>query len=312
MDHVVVRAKNLSHRYTRDWAIRDLNLEMTRSGITGLLGANGAGKSTFMNILCGALYQTQGDVYVDGLNIREHPLEAKKRIGFLPQQAPLYFELTVDEYLTHCASLRNMAAGAIGDAVAFVKEKCGLTHFSRRLINNLSGGYRQRVGIAQAIVHEPQVVVLDEPMNGLDPNQILEVRKLIKEIAQERFVILSSHILSEVQAVCSRIIMIDRGTIVFTGSMDAFNEFTEPHTIRARLENPPDTSAFLAIDGITGAQLLNGKRVLLTFEGGQDVAERIVATSVEQGWQLREIGFERSSLEETFARLSVDRADADA
>src|SRR5690606_19092934 len=145
-----------------------------------------AGKSTTMNILCGVINQTSGDVFIDGINVRENPVQAKKLIGFLPQKAPLHLELTVDEYLTHCAHMRLVPNHRIKESVNFVKEKCGISHFSKRVLSNLSGGYQQRVGIAQAIIHSPKLVVLDEPTNGLDPNQILEVRKLIKEIARER------------------------------------------------------------------------------------------------------------------------------
>ena len=149
---------------------------------------------------------------IDGHSIREAPLEAKARIGFLPQQAPLYPELTVDEYLRYCADLRNIPQASIRPAVEAAKERCGIAHFSQRLIGALSGGYRQRVGLAQAILHNPSLVVLDEPTNGLDPNQILVVRDLIKEIAEERTVLLSTHILSEVEVLCDAIKMIETWT----------------------------------------------------------------------------------------------------
>ena len=207
----IVKVDRLSHRYHKDWAIRDISFEIERKGVLGLLGSNGAGKSTVMNILCGVLNQTQGDVFIDGIDMREQPEEAKKRLGFLPQNAPLHLELTVEEYLRHCAGLRNVPERDITKAVKEVMERCGVAHFSQRLLRNFSGGYRQRAGIAQAIVHKPKVVVLDEPTNGLDPNQILEMRKLIKQIAKESVVIFSSHILAEVQATCRDIKMIEQG-----------------------------------------------------------------------------------------------------
>ena len=307
-DGVLISIRGLSHRYTEEWAIRNIDLEIASAGIVGLLGANGAGKSTMMNIVCGVLYQTEGTVLIDGLDIRGDALAARQRIGFLPQQAPLYRELTVDEYLNHSAGLRNVADEDINDSVSRVKERCGLSHIGRRLIGNLSGGYRQRVGIAQAIIHNPKVVVLDEPTNGLDPNQIIEVKKLIKGIGEDRLVLLSSHILSDVQALCSRIVMIDQGEIVFDDSMAAFNTYTEPHAITVRFGNPPDAGALLAVEGISGGEYTAEGFVTLSFDGGQVVAERVVAASVAGGWQLREIGFERSSLEQTFARLSIERS----
>ena len=183
MDEPIVRVEHLSHRYSVQWAIRDINLEIKKKGVFGLLGSNGAGKSTTMNIMCGVLNQTEGEVFVNGISLRENPVEAKKFIGFLPQKPPLYADFTVDEYLVYCAQLRHMDSKSIRAAVDCAKEKCGIMHYSKRLISNLSGGYQQRVGIAQAIVHNPLFVVLDEPTNGLDPNQIVEIRHLIKEIA---------------------------------------------------------------------------------------------------------------------------------
>lgn len=195
---MILKTENLSHKYTSTWAIRDINIEISQTGIIGLLGSNGAGKSTTMNIICGALNQTEGRVFINDIELRKYPEEAKKEIGFLPQNPPLYTDLTIDEYLTYSAELRLMDKSKIKPALEEAKERCGIAHFSSRLIKNLSGGYRQRVGIAQAIIHKPKLVVMDEPTNGLDPNQLIEARKLIREIAQEHTVLLSSHILSEI------------------------------------------------------------------------------------------------------------------
>jgi ABC-2 type transport system ATP-binding protein len=212
MEESVVKVEHLSHRYSTQWAIRDINFEIKQRGVVGLLGSNGAGKSTTMNIICGVLNQTEGEVYINGISLKENPVEAKRYIGFLPQRPPLYGDLNVDEYLTYCANLRLMDKGSVKQAVEDAKRRCGISHFSHRLIRNLSGGYQQRVGIAQAIVHNPKFVVLDEPTNGLDPNQIVEIRELVKEIAQDHSVLLSTHILSEVQATCEYIRMIEHGT----------------------------------------------------------------------------------------------------
>src|ERR1700754_3487897 len=255
----IIKIERLSHRYATAWAIRDINIEISQSGIVGLLGSNGAGKSTTMNILCGALNQTEGNVFIGGIDMRKEPEAAKKLIGFLPQNPPLYMDLTVDEYLVYCANLRKMKKGEIRPALEDAKERCGVAHFSSRLIRNLSGGYRQRVGIAQAIIHRPQLVVLDEPTNGLDPNQIIEVRALIKEIAAERAVIFSSHILSEVQLLCNDITMIEGGKIVFADSMDVFNNYIAPHSVVVHMENPPSVSRLLEIAGITSVDFLTSK-----------------------------------------------------
>jgi ABC-2 type transport system ATP-binding protein len=304
MNHPIVKIERLSHKYSTSWAIRDINMEIDHSGIVGLLGSNGAGKSTTMNILCGCLNQTEGNVSVGGIDMRKNPEAAKRLIGFLPQNAPLYMDLTVDEYLVYCANLRKMEKADIRPAVEDAKERCGIGHFSGRLIRNLSGGYRQRVGIAQAIIHRPQLVVLDEPTNGLDPNQIIEVRALIKEIATDRVVIFSSHILSEVQLLCKEIKMIDNGRIVFADSMDAFNNYLEPHSVLLHMDNPPAEDELLRLPGVTKADFLTERQIRLYFNGEQEITERIIVTSVAQGWRLREISLDKSSLDEIFAQLS--------
>ena len=191
MEEPIVKVEHLSHRYSIQWAVRDISFEIPRRGIYGLLGSNGAGKSTTMNIISGVIKQTEGQVFIKGIDARKRPVDAKRHIGFLPQKPPLYGDLTVEEYLIHCARLRWVADKDIIPAVDEVLAKCGITHFRKRLIKNLSGGYQQRVGIAQAIVHKPDLVIFDEPTNGLDPNQIMEIRHLIRDIAKDRTVILS-------------------------------------------------------------------------------------------------------------------------
>lgn len=304
MKNSIVKIEHLSHRYSGAWAIRDINLEINTSGIIGLLGSNGAGKSTTMNILCGALNQTEGNVYINGVNMRDNPELAKKDIGFLPQNPPLYMDLTVDEYLTYCASLKLIPKSQMKPFIKEAKERCGIDHFSNRLLRNLSGGYRQRVGIAQAIVHHPKLVVLDEPTNGLDPNQITEVRALIKEIAQDRLVIFSSHILSEVQVLCQEIRMIESGRIVFSDTMDAFNNYVEPSSVMIHFGNPPATEDLLKIGGVTKVDFLTDRQLRVYFNGDKDITEKIVEASVQNKWRLREIGLDKSALDEVFAQLS--------
>lgn len=304
METSIVKIENLSHRYSRAWAIKDISFEIRQKGVTGFLGSNGAGKSTTMNILCGVLNQTEGQVLIDGIDLRQHPLEAKKLIGFLPQNAPLYLDLTVDEYLKNCAYLRQVPDDKVRAAMEEAKERCGVAHFSKRLIKNLSGGYKQRVGIAQAIIHKPKLVVLDEPTNGLDPNQIAEVRELIKEIGQDRSVIFSSHILSEVQATCDTIKMIEQGNMVFSGTVDDFDNYIAPSSMIVYINNPPAEAEFLAIEGIKEVKHLARNRYRLSFDVEPTIAETVVAHSVNKGWRLQELHLERSSLEEIFAKLS--------
>lgn len=304
MKESIIKIEHLSHKYSSSWAIRDINMDIDHTGIVGLLGSNGAGKSTTMNILCGVLNQTEGKVFIDGIDIREQPELAKRQIGFLPQTPPLYMDLTVDEYLRYCAELRWIPKGKIKAAMDEAKERCGITHFSSRLIGNLSGGYRQRVGIAQAIIHHPKVVVLDEPTNGLDPNQIIEVRALIKEIAVDRLVIFSSHILTEVQVLCKDIKMIEGGRIVFADTMDAFNNYVEPHSLLLSMENPPSREDLLKVEGATSVEFLTDRQLRLYFNGDQDITERVILMSIQNGWKLREINLDKSALDEIFKQLS--------
>jgi ABC-2 type transport system ATP-binding protein len=302
----ILKTVGLSHRYSNSWAIRDIDVEIEKRGIIGLLGSNGAGKSTTMNIICGVLRQTEGDVYIDGIDLRREPEQAKRQIGFLPQFPPLYTDLSIDEYLTYSAQLRLMEKDKIKPAVEEVKERCGLTHFSSRLIKNLSGGYRQRVGIAQAIIHKPKLVVMDEPTNGLDPNQLIEARKLIKEIAREHTVLLSSHILSEINLLCREIIMIEGGRIVFADTMDAFNNYVQSKAFLIRLENPPLMEDLLKVPGVTNVEFLTDQQLRVHFDNSQeDVSDALIAAAVAGGWRLREITPDRALLDDVFKLLST-------
>lgn len=304
MEESIVKVEHLSHRYSIQWAIRDINIEITRNGIYGLLGSNGAGKSTTMNIICGVLKQTEGEVYIKGINLRENPVEAKKHLGFLPQKPPLHMDLTVEEYLVHCANMRLIPPHKVQEAVKDVMGRCGISHFSRRLIRNLSGGYQQRLGIAQAIIHNPDFVVLDEPTNGLDPNQIVEIRELIREIAVDRTVILSTHILSEVQATCDYIRMIEEGQVVFSGTVDEFDNYIVPNTLFVSLIAAPPAEMIGEIPGVVAVEELGGSKFRIQFSDALEATERLVEASVTKGWRLVEIRQEKSSLDEIFAELS--------
>ncbi len=304
MEHSIVKVEHLSHKYHIQWAIQDINFEIKEKGVLGLLGSNGAGKSTTMNIICGVLNQTAGDVYLNGYNLRKNPVEAKRHIGFLPQKPPLYPDITVEEYLTYCAFLRQMPKKDISQAVERAMKRCDITHFRGRIISNLSGGYQQRVGIAQAIVHNPQFVVFDEPTNGLDPNQIVEIRHLIKEIAVDHAVLLSTHILSEVQATCNNIKMIEQGKLVFSGSMDDFNNYVAPSSLLATFDAVPALNELQAITDVLQAERLDKRTFRLKFDASKDISENLVELSVSKGWQLSEIQLERLSLDSIFAQLS--------
>ena len=304
MGNSIVKVCNLSHRYSVQWAIKDVNFEITGNGVVGLLGSNGAGKSTTMNIICGVLNQTEGEVFINGINLREDPVEAKKYIGFLPQQPPLYSDLTVEEYLRHSAFLRLMPADEVDAAVDHALERCSIAHFRDRLIKNLSGGYQQRVGIAQAIVHNPKFVVLDEPTNGLDPNQIVDIRNLIRKIAVDHAVLLSTHILSEVQAICDEIKMIENGKLVFSGSMEDFDNYVAPESFIIEFGKAPDRSILLSLCENKGVEALGEGRFRVYFKEDTGITEKYIEASVTNNWDLKDLIVELCSLDEIFAQLS--------
>ena len=304
MENLIVKVEHLYHRYATQWAIEDINFEIEENGVIGLLGSNGAGKSTTMNIICGVLKQTRGKVYINGIDMLKNPVAARKYIGFLPQKPPLYPDLTVDEYLRFCAEIHWMERKKINAAVGETEERCGITHMKDRLLRNLSGGYQQRVGIAQAILHDPKFVVLDEPTNGLDPNQILEVRQLIREIAEDRTVMLSTHILSGVQATCSTIKMIEHGRVVFSGSVEEFDNYIEPNTLYAVFDLPPLPDELLMIAGIKKVEMVGGHGVRLWYDGERDTIKQVIRESMVRGWEMTEIRSEKSSMEAVFAKLS--------
>ncbi len=305
---VLIRAEGLSRLYGPVRALDGVSFELRRGEVLGLLGPNGAGKTTTLEILSGNLAPTTGGVWIDGVDLLERPLEAKARLGYLPDQPPLYRELTVDEFLHFCARLHRVPRGRRREAVAQAKERCGLAGVGRRLIGNLSKGYRQRVGIAQAIVHNPRVVILDEPTVGLDPLQMREIRQLIRELAAEHTVLLSTHILPEVQAVCSRVQIIHRGRLVVDEDIEGLARRMRSGSLILGLRRDPGREALLAVPGVEGAEPLGegpaGWRWRLHFDPERDPAEELARRAVEQGWGLRELTPERLSLEEVFVELT--------
>lgn len=219
----LLAATGLSRFYNEHCAVQGLNIHLKKGEVLGLLGPNGAGKSTTMQMLTGNLAPSAGEIRVAGVDLLDEPLRAKQQIGYLPEQPPVYRDLTVLEFLHYCAKLRNVPHKQSKAVVDRASLRCGLEQVGKRLIGNLSKGYRQRVGIAQAILHNPAVVILDEPTVGLDPIQILEIRGLIRELGEDHGIILSTHILPEVQAVCDRVQILNRGKTVFNNTLDGID-----------------------------------------------------------------------------------------
>ena len=297
---------HITHRYSGTFkAVDDVSVSLGGHNVTGLLGANGAGKSTLMNIICGVLTPTSGDVIINGYSILEDPVNAKRQIGFLPQKPPLLPDLTVEEYLRYVADLRMVADR--DRAVGEVMEKCRIGQFRHRLIKHLSGGYQQRVGIAQALIHKPACIVLDEPTNGLDPIQIVEIRHLIRDIAEDRLVLLSTHILHEVELTCDNILMMSSGHLVFDGSIGSFTSSIHRDALLVSMESMPPDEVLLAIEGVDAVSQAEGHIGFkkLTISGNpDDTIERIMALSMANGWHLHEIMKEAPSADDIFRYLN--------
>ncbi len=307
MDNLTVEAIELTRLYGGRAAVSDVSFSLAKGQVLGFLGPNGAGKSTTMKMLTGNLAPSAGSVKICGIDMMENPKEAKALIGYLPEMRPLYKEFTVDEYLTIAARLHKVPGKHIKKAVETAKARCGLTHMSKRLIENLSNGYQQRVGIAQAIIHNPMVVILDEPTVGLDPIQIRDIRALIKEIGQEHSVIVSTHILPEVEMVCDHVQIIDKGKLVFNGGIDVLKRQRVGNKLMLGFRNPPTEAALLQISGVAEVEQVDGM-MRVRFAEGSTPHEAIVEASVKQGWGLYQIAPDQTSLEDVFVQLTYQEA----
>ncbi len=304
-DAVLVEVHNVSRYYGARLAIQDVSFTIRRGEVLGFLGPNGAGKTTTMQILSGNLAPSSGRVVIAGHDLLDDPRAAKAAIGYLPEQPPLYRELTVDEYLDYCAALNRLPRLQRRAARETAKARCGLKDNGRRLIGNLSKGFQQRVGIAQAIIHLPPVVILDEPTNGLDPIQIREIRRLIRELGREHGVILSTHILPEVQATCDRVQIIHKGRLVLSDSIEALAQHLKSATLIVAFRQPPDVARLEQLPGVRSVQTDTGGRVRIFYEPSADPTDAVVRLAGESGWGLHEIAPERLSLEELFVELTA-------
>ena len=288
----MVKVENLVKRYGHNYALNDISFEIGEGEIVGLLGPNGAGKSTTMNILTGYLSSTSGAAYIDGINILEHPIEAKSIIGFLPEQPPLYQDMTVEEYLNFVYELKGCKLereAHLAEIVDVVK----IADVKKRLIRNLSKGYKQRVGIAQALIGDPKLIVFDEPTVGLDPKQILEIRNLLRTLAKDHTVILSTHVLAEVQAVCERVIIINHGKIIADEKTAELTKVIEDgYQYEIKICGPQKEVA-AAIEDVIGVKSVSatGNRdadsyaYIVESEKGVDVRKPIFNLCAKKSWQ---------------------------
>ncbi|MGH8618987.1 MAG: ABC transporter ATP-binding protein [Burkholderiales bacterium] len=301
---LTVSARGLGRHYGSFSAVGSLDLHLKRGEILGFLGPNGAGKSTSMQMLTGNLAPTSGTVEICGVDLLEHPTAAKAHLGYLPETPPLYRELNVREYLDLAARLRRVPKAKRRVSVDSALVRCGLKDVARQLIGTLSKGYQQRVGIAQAIVHAPDVVILDEPTIGLDPNQIRDIRQLIRELGQNHSVILSTHILPEVETVCDRVQILHRGKTVFSDTIGALKAFKSDRVVTLGLKRPPALEELQRVQGIASAEAAGGgNRFRLGLAGNFD-AEALARVAVERNWGLFELMPSATSLEEVFSDLT--------
>lgn len=301
---ILIGATGLARWYGDHCAVRGLDLELRRGQVLGLLGPNGAGKSTTMGMLAGNLAPTAGAITIGGHDLLDEPRAAKSRLGYLPETPPVYPDLTVDEYLDYVAGLHRLGRRDRSAACARAKARCGLTEVGRRLVGNLSKGYQQRVGIAQAIVHDPLVVILDEPTVGLDPIQIREIRALVRELGQEHGVILSTHILPEVLATCTDVKIIHRGELVFAERITDIDARLREDALLLRTRTPADTTALASLAGVNNVEAL-GDGWRITHAPGASPADAIAALVLDQGWGMVELSPLRRTLEQVFVELTT-------
>jgi ABC-2 type transport system ATP-binding protein len=305
---VMIEIKNLTKSYGSIKAIENLNFKINKGEVVGFLGPNGAGKSTTMKIITGYMAPTSGLVSIAGYDIFENPIEVKKRIGYLPEVPPVYLDMQVDDFLSYVAQLKKVPKSELNKKVQRAIEKTYLGDVRKRLIGNLSKGFKQRVGIAEAIVSEPEILILDEPTVGLDPKQVAEIRTLIQTLSGEHTVILSTHILSEVQATCKRIIIINKGKIVAEDTLEGLNrKMRGSHQILLKVKNSTDSlkTKLKTLKGVLEIQDKgSGHLVIDTMEPDDVIMERIAQVSIETHSGLMELRHLEGNLEEIFIKLT--------
>lgn len=307
----MIEVKNLVKRYGGHLAVDHLSFTLESGKIYGFLGPNGAGKSTTMNIMTGYIGATEGTVVINGHDILKEPREAKQCIGYLPELPPLYMDMKVEEYLQFAAELKEIPAKKRADAIEEAAGMTGLTQVMHRLIKNLSKGYRQRVGLAQAILGMPEIIILDEPTVGLDPIQIIEIRTLMKNLAKDHTVILSSHILSEISAVCDHILIISHGKLVASDTAEnLMQRMDSSHKVDVMVKGDPEAfaEAVSAVPGVTDLEKKEEEDCssFAVYTDGTEIREKVFYLCAEHGWPIYEMRYSKASLEDVFMELTAD------
>ena len=313
----MIKVEGLTKRYARTVAVDNISFEVEKGQIVGFLGPNGAGKTTTMRVLTCFLPPSAGSASVAGFDVLEHPMEVKRRIGYLPETPPVYPEMEVVEYLKFVASLKGIASHDVKSRVDGAMERCAISDVRTKLIGKLSKGYRQRVGLAQAIIHNPDVLILDEPTSGLDPKQIIETRELIRSLAGDHTIILSTHILSEVEHSCERVIIISQGKLVAIDSVaNLTNRLRGSEAVALELEvaggrpNPTEVQQRLeTVSGVSRVMMKDSRNGRLLFEveslQGRQIRADLARTVVNSGWNLNELKSIGLSLEDIFLQLTA-------
>lgn len=301
---ITLNARNLTRRLGRREVIRNVSLQLKRGEVLGLLGENGAGKSTTMQILSGVLIPHAGQIEVCGIDMKSNAKQAKSRIGYLPENPPLYRDMRVDDYLSYAARLHRVPDSGIREALSIAKNRCGLQDTGRKLIGTLSKGYQQRVGIAQAIIHQPDIVILDEPTVGLDPSQIRDIRTLIRELGNDHSVILSTHLLGEVENICDRVEIMQRGQLIYGDTSVRMQGLGHQAGFIVTLKAPPDVKTLQNVAGVINVEILSPTRfkILHTIDG--NTAEELLTLSAQHGWQAQQLTPLQGNIEDAFVQIT--------
>jgi ABC-2 type transport system ATP-binding protein len=309
----MIKVENLSKYYGEVKAVKSINFELNDGEVVGFLGANGAGKSTTLKVMTGYLTATSGNVYVNDLDIQEDALEIQKQIGYLPELNPLYGEMRVYDLLDFTAKIRNITGKAFKNALARVVEQCGLQGVIHRMVSECSKGYKQRIGLACSMIHDPKILILDEPVTGLDPNQIVEIRNLIKNLGTEKLVLMSSHILQEIQATVNRIIIIHKGEIVANGTNEELmSSFMGNTKLTLEIKNAQDESVKALTEKIPALSLIdstttNGNQLLhLEYPKDKDPREELFQYAIDSKWVVTEMTPHSVGLESIFRKLTME------
>ncbi|GAB3341883.1 gliding motility-associated ABC transporter ATP-binding subunit GldA [Marivirga atlantica] len=299
-----IKVVNVVKQFGEQRAVKNISFEIDKGEIVGFLGRNGAGKSTTMKMITGNLPLTEGQIFVNGLDVKSELDSIKSQIGYLPEHNPLYLDMYVHEFLQFCGKVYGIKGQVLIARINEIVAQCGLLKEQNKLIGSLSKGYRQRVGLAQALLHNPSVLILDEPTTGLDPNQIIEIRELIQSISKDKTVLLSTHIMQEVQALCSRAIIIKNGEIVANETVDELTTEEQSHTIKIELADVADLSSWKEKEKILSIQKAN--KLTYLIKASEDIRKQIFKWAGEEGVDLVGISLEKGSMETVFQKLTKD------